>query len=132
MPPSPPLALSAPSFPFRALAQLAARAGLGGPRETLLGVLQAARLVDGAAGAHPLPDALRRVRATAARAWLAALAIPGPARQAIGRAIDASAGDDRAALAEAWAAVARVAAPLVDAGARLELRRVGVPLPPVA
>jgi len=119
-----PLALSVPVFPMRSLAQCAARAGLGGPRETLLGVIQAARLVDGVAGLHPLPDALRRTRAGAARSWLAALAMPVAARQAIGRTIDASAGDDRAALVDAWDAVVEVATPLLDLSARNELRRI--------
>lgn len=133
-----PLALSVPVFPMRSLAQCAARAGLGGPRETLLGVIQAARLVDGMAGRHPLPDALRRTRAGAARSWLAALAMPAAARQAIGRTIDASAGDNLAALAEAWDAVVQVAMPLLDLSARNELRRIsarvhaGAPAPPPA
>jgi len=119
-----PLALSVPVFPMRSLAQCAARANLGGPRETLLGVIQAARLVDGVAGPHALPDALRRSRAGAARSWLAALAMPVAARQAIGRTIDASAGDDRAALVDAWDAVVEVATPLLDLSARNELRRI--------
>jgi len=126
--PSPPLALSAPGFPLRSIAQLAARASLGGPRETLLGVMQAARLIDGVVGAHPLPDSLRRTRAAAARTWLAAIAMPAAARQAIGRTIDASADNDRVALSEAWTDVVQVATPALDGGSRFELRRISARL----
>lgn len=123
-PASPPFALAAPGFPLRSLAALAARAALGGPREVLLAAMQAARMVEGAAGHHPLPESLRKARANAARSWLASLALPPAARQVIARAIDGSAGPDRAALALAWEAVVSLVAPGADLAARAELRRV--------
>jgi hypothetical protein len=126
VPSSPPYALTPPAFPQRALTALAARAALGGPRETLLAVVQAARMVEGAVGPHPLPESLRRTRANAARGWLSALALPQSPRQVIGRVIEASAGSDRQALAEAWQAVVPLAPVGADIAARNELRRVSV------
>ncbi len=127
----PPYALATPGFPLRAIAALAARAALGGPREVLLAVMQAARMAEGAAGPHPLPESLRRARANAARSWLAALALPQAPRQAIARVIEASAGSDSDALARAWEAVAQlVVSPGTDLAVRAELRRVSLMLSP--
>jgi len=125
---SPPFALAAPGFPLRSLAALAARAALGGPREVLLAAMQAARMVEGAAGAHPLPESLRRARANAARSWLAALALPSASRLTIARAIEASAGAERDALAQAWEGVVTLVTPGADLAARAELRRVSLML----
>jgi hypothetical protein len=130
--PLPPFALAAPGFPLRALAALAARSALGGPREVLLAVMQAARMVEGAAGPHPLPEPQRRARATAARSWLAALALPAAPRLTIARAIEASAGTDRQAWAEAWNAVVQLVTPGADLASRSELRRVTIHLTPAA
>jgi hypothetical protein len=102
---------------------LAARANLGGPRETLLGVLQVARLVDGTVGRHALPAPLRRARATAARSWLSAMSIPAQVRASLARAIDATATDERAELAAAWDEVVQLATPALDHPGRNELRR---------
>lgn len=126
MPPStltPPYTLAGAGFPLRALASLAARSPLGGPREVLLAAIQAARMVEGAAGLHPLPESLRRSRANAARAWMSALALPAASRQVIGRAIECSAGSDRQALMHSWEAVADLVTPGVDLASRAELRR---------
>ena len=128
---SPPFALSAAGFPLRSLAALAARSALGGPREVLLAVMQAARMVEGSAGLHPLPESLRRSRANAARSWLAALALPAQQRLTIARAIEASAGGERDALAQAWEAVVALVAPGADLAARAELRRVSLMLAPL-
>jgi hypothetical protein len=126
--PSPPFALAAPGFPLRAVAALAARSALGGPREMLLATMQAARMVDGAVGPHPLPEPQRRARANAARSWLAALALPAAPRQTIARVIEASTGasSGREALAEAWEAVAQLVSPGADLATRAELRRVSL------
>ena len=129
---SPPYALAAPGFQLRSLAALAARSALGGPREVLLAVMQAARMVEGAFGAHPLPESLRRSRANAARSWLAALALPNASRLTIARVIEASAGAERDALANAWEAVAALVTPGADLPARAELRRVSLLLTPPA
>lgn len=131
-PSSPPYALAAPGFHLRSLAALAARSALGGPREVLLAVMQAARMVEGAFGAHPLPESLRRSRANAARSWLAALALPSASRLTIARLIEASAGAERDALAAAWEAVAALVTPGADLPARAELRRVSLLLTPPA
>lgn len=128
----PPYALPQPGFPLRALAALAARAALGGPRETLLAAMQVARLAEGAAGPHPLPEPQRRARANAARAWLSALALPAAPRQTMARVIEASAGTSRDALAAAWDAVVQLVTPAADLAARAELRRVSLMLEPPA
>lgn len=129
---SPPFALAAPGFPLRSLASLAARSALGGPREVLLAAMQAARMVEGAAGPHPLPESLRRSRANAARAWLSALALPSSSRLIISRAIDASAGAEREALAQSWEGVVTLVTPGADLATRAELRRVSLMLNPPA
>lgn len=121
--PTPPYTLAAAGFPLRALAALAARSPLGGPREVLLAAMQAARMVEGAGGLHPLPESLRRSRANAARVWMSALALPAAARQVISRAIECSSGSDRDALMQAWAAVAELVTPGADLASRAELRR---------
>ena len=125
---TPPFALAAPGFPLRSLAALAARAPLGGPREVLLAAMQAARMVEGAVGPHPLPDALRRARAQAARSWLSALALPPASKQVVGRAIEVCAGDDRVVIAQAWEAVVGLVTPATDLASRAELRRVSLML----
>jgi hypothetical protein len=131
-PSSPPYALAAPGFHLRSLAALAARSALGGPREVLLAVIQAARMVEGAFGAHPLPESLRRSRANAARSWLAALALPNASRLTIARVIEASASAERETLASSWEAVAALVTPGADLPARAELRRVSLLLTPPA
>jgi hypothetical protein len=129
-PAAPPFALSSPGFPLRSLAALAARSALGGPRELLLAAMQAARMVEGAAGLHPLPESLRRSRANAARSWLAELALPTPSRATIARANEASASSEREPLAQAWEAVVALITPGADLAAKAELRRVSLLLAP--
>lgn len=119
----PPYALTAPSFAFRALASLAARAALGGPRETALAALVAARLALGAAPPHALAPALRVARAEAARVWLTSVALPAPVRSAIGRLLDASGGNDDRAILASLVKVTDVTAPMLSRGARSELDR---------
>ena len=94
----------------------------------LLSAMQAARMVEGAAGLHPLPESLRRSRANAARARLSALALPSSSRGVIARAIEASAGAERDALAQAWEGVVTLVTPTADLVARAELRRVSLML----
>ena len=92
--------------------------------------MQAARMVEGAAGPHPLPESLRRSRANAARSWLSALALPSSSRVIIARAIEASAGAERDALAQAWEGIVALVTPGADLAARAELRRVSLMLSP--
>ncbi|HEV8409019.1 MAG TPA: hypothetical protein VGQ30_00835 [Gemmatimonadaceae bacterium] len=119
----PPYTLTAPAFAFRALASLAAKAALGGPRETALATLIAARLAAGAAPPLTLAPPLRAARADAARVWLTSVAVPAPVRAAIGKLIDATAGNDTRAIGATLAKVTDVTAPLLSKGARSELDR---------
>jgi hypothetical protein len=112
--------LIAPTFRFPALAVRAARAQVGGDREPLLAALVAARLIVGATSAS-LPLRVRSARATAARRWVARLTLPGPARAAFLRVAQATAGDDRAALAAASGALIDAVASALDPRARAEL-----------
>jgi hypothetical protein len=117
------LALAEAEFPFRALAALAGRAAIGGARELLLAALLAARMVEGVVGRAPLPAALRRPRAAAAKAWLSSLALPTTARGLVARVIDATAGDEVADLRAAWSPLVAALSPLLDQPARSELAR---------
>jgi hypothetical protein len=119
----PPYALTAPTFAFRSLATLAARAALGGPRETALATLVAARLTAGAAPPLTLAPPLRAARADAARVWLTSVALPAAVRAAIGKLVDASAGNDEKSILASLAKVTDVTAPVLTKGARSELDR---------
>lgn len=111
------------SFPCPGLLALAARAGLGGARETLLGAVLVTRLATGMRGPYPLPSAARRARAEGARVWLGALTVPAKVRTVLLKAFAASASDDRAMMADALGAVTDVTAPHLDRIARSELVR---------
>jgi hypothetical protein len=119
----PPYTLAAPSFAFRSLAILASRAALGGPRETALATLIAARLAAGAAPPVTLAPPLRVARADAARVWLSSVTLPAPVRAAIAKLVDASAGNDGRTIAISLAKVTDVTAPVLTRGARSELDR---------
>lgn len=121
--PVPPFAPERAVFPFPALVALAARAGLGGARETLTGALMAARLAAAMRGPRPLSVAARASRAAGARAWLGALSVPAKVRSALQRAFAASAGSDRLVMSDALSGVTDVTAIHLDRGARLELVR---------
>ncbi|HUQ82795.1 MAG TPA: hypothetical protein VM076_16710 [Gemmatimonadaceae bacterium] len=122
--PSPPYALAAPRFRFRALAALAGRSPLGGEREVALATLLAARLVVGALPPQPLPQGVRITRANGARAWFAALALPAPLRQSLARLVDATMSVDRDGLEPALRTLIEVGMPQLDALAIAELRDV--------
>jgi hypothetical protein len=119
----PPFAVPPIRFPFRALAAHAGRAPLGGEREVALAVLMVARLSHGALGPSALSAAQRMERATAAKAWLASLAVPARARPALVRALDATACDDEA-IAAALGDLVSVVAQWLDAPSMAELRAV--------
>jgi len=88
----PPYAIAAPAFRFRALAALAGRAPLGGPREVALACLIGARLaVVIVRGDLAADDATRLTRAADARAWLASSALPTPARAPLAALYEATA-----------------------------------------
>lgn len=117
----PPFAPARAVFPCPRLLALAARAALGGARETLLGAVMAARLLSAMRLPRPVEPEARRARAEAARLWLGALTLPARARGVLVRAFAASATEDRGAAADAVAAVTEVTAPHLDRAARSEL-----------
>ncbi|HZO17669.1 MAG TPA: hypothetical protein VFB46_01685 [Gemmatimonadaceae bacterium] len=119
----PPFAVPPNRFPFRALAVRAGRAPLGGEREVALAAFMVARLSRDALGEHATAGEQRTKRATAAKAWLTSLAVPAPARQALVRAIDATA-RDADAIASALNDLAKVAGPWLDAASIAELRAI--------
>jgi hypothetical protein len=118
----PPYGLSTPTFRFRALAALAGRAALGGPREVALGVYLAARLVQDALSEQSVFNTTRSPRAAGARAWLATLALPAHVRAALVRLIDASL-EDGIGMRAALAGVIGSTSTYLDVAARLELER---------
>lgn len=79
-------------FPFPALVALAGRLPLGGGREVALAALMAARLAQGVAPGEALHPADRASRATAAKVWLASLALPAATRVPFARCVDATTG----------------------------------------
>jgi hypothetical protein len=113
--------LAAPVFRFRALAGLAGRRQLGGDREVAVAAFVAARLAAAALLPVPLPPEARTARATGARAWLAAVAVPAPARGPLVRVIDASGRDDRAALGAAVRTLIDAIGRCLDGAARREM-----------
>lgn len=108
-------------FRFRALAGLAGRRQLGGDREVAVAAFIAARLASAALLQVPLPAEVRTARATGARAWLAAVAVPAAARGPLVRVIDASGRADRAALGAAVRALIDAAGRCLDGAARREM-----------
>jgi hypothetical protein len=98
-------------------------APLGGEREIALAVLMIARLSWNALGEHSLSAVQRAERATAAKAWLASLAVPARARPALVRALDATARDGEA-IAAALNDLVNVVAQWLDEPSMAELRAV--------
>lgn len=72
-------------------------------------------------GREALAAEVRQERATQAKAWAGALALGTKLRGAVQRAIAASAGRDRLAMAEALIQVTDVTAPHLDRVARSEV-----------
>jgi len=117
----PPYALSSAAFRFRALASLAGRAPLGGPREVVLATYLVARLVDDCVPEKQLPVAAREERSTAARGWLANIALPAPVRTALTKLAESTAhGTD---IGPTLASVSTATSSYLDAAARTELDR---------
>lgn len=121
--PSTPFAPPRAQFPFPGLVAAAARAALGGPRETLTGVLMVVRLAQGMRLPHPLTVDARRARAEQAKGWLTAVTLPAKTRTALQRAIAASAQGDRTVMAEVLTGVTDVTAAQLDRAARSEVAR---------
>jgi hypothetical protein len=121
-PAPPPYALASPVFRFRALASLAGRSPLGGPREVTLATYLVARLVDDCRPERALPLAAREERSVDARAWLANVALPAAVRAALSRVAAATGGDPSTIGAALTSAISAVDAYL-DAPSRSELAR---------
>jgi hypothetical protein len=122
-PPTSPFAPHRATFPCPALLAQAGRAGLGGPREALLGAVMAVRLVHGIRLPWPLDPAVRAARAEAARQWLVAVTMPAKTRTALQRAFATSASGDPATAADALEVVTEVTLSHLDKAARAELVR---------
>jgi hypothetical protein len=116
-----PYALPAPGFRFRALAQVAGRAPLGGPRETAIATLVAARLAAATLHAPGISTAQRTARADAARSWIGTVALGPVPKVALTRLVETTAQGDRNAVAAALSKVTDVTAPYLDKAARSEL-----------
>jgi len=125
---APPYALASTTFRFRAIAALAGRAPLGGGRETALASYVVARLAVGCLPESALPLEDRVARATAARTWLASLALPAPVRGPLVKVIDSTRHDSRHAVASAIVTVADIAASYLDGPALAELRALATEL----
>jgi hypothetical protein len=121
----PPFALSTPEFRFRALAQHAGRAALGGDRETALVCFAVARLAAGMLPPVELAQADVAARVTAIRNWLASLALPVSARAAATAAIDAIATGNRAQASDAIRAVVGAASGRLDNASVNEIQELG-------
>lgn len=124
----PPYAIAPAPFRFRALAVHAGRAPLGGPREATLACYVVARLATALIPGGELPVADRATRASAARTWLASLALPAPLRAPLTKLVDLTKGDDGHAAGAALVTVADAAASYLDGPALAELRAVAAQL----
>jgi hypothetical protein len=125
VPGAPPYALTIPSFRFRALASLAGRAPLGGPREVALATYLVARLVDDCLPTKQLSPNVRAERSTTARSWLSSLAIPTAVRTPLARLVEVT-GMEVPEMAGALNATISATSMYLDAASRLELDRLAV------
>jgi hypothetical protein len=119
----PPHALPAPSFPFRHLAALAARAPIGGAREVALACFMTARLASDQLGGGGLPEGGRAARSAGAKGWLGTLALPAPVRGPLARCMELSGVMEGAetALGAEVGALAEAAESYLDQPSRAEL-----------
>src|SRR5688500_8190503 len=118
-----PFAVPPIRFPFRALAARVGRAPLGGEREVAMAALMVARLSCDALGLRAAEVKQREERATAAKTWLASIAVPARARPALSRALDATARDG-AAVAAAIDELVKIAGAWLDEPSVAELRAI--------
>lgn len=121
-PAPPPYALASPVFRFRALAALAGRSPLGGPREVTLATYLVARLVDDCRPEKALASTAREQRAAGARAWLANVALPAAVRAALSR-LAAATGGDPSTIGGALTSVISAVDAYLDTPSRSELTR---------
>lgn len=122
--PRAPYSLEPCIFAFPALASLAGRAPLGGPRELALSCFLVGRIVRDALSLEDVltPEQLQ-YRLNGAKHWLGSAAIQAPVRGALNRLVETSATRDRGGVRAALDVVMTVTANQLDQGARLELLR---------
>lgn len=96
----------------------------GGPREVALATYLLARLVDDCHPERQLPATAREERSTAARAWLANIALPAPVRSALSKLAEATT-HDIGDIGPMLASVVTATSTYLDAAARGELDRLG-------
>jgi hypothetical protein len=106
-----------------ALLAAAARAPIGGERETLLGVLMAARLAAGLCPDQALPASTRGARAEAARHWLSSVTLPAKTRTAVLRCIASSEGEQPHRAAESLVALLELVPTPLERTARRQVSR---------
>jgi hypothetical protein len=122
--PRAPYGLEPTAFPFPALATMAGRAPLGGPREIALACFLVARIAGDATSEHPVLTGDQRMeRAQGVKHWLGGATIPAPVKNALSRLADATTNEDRSVMKAALESVMAVTANQLDSGARLELGR---------
>ena len=117
-----PYGLEPIGFPFPALALLAGRLPLGGGREVALASLMVARLAAALGGTYGLPVPERTSRATAAKVWLASVALPANTRVPFSRCIESTTGSPVQA-ATALRALLAAAGVHLDGASVAELER---------
>ena len=117
-----PYGLEPLAFPFPALAALAGRLPLGGGREVALAALMSARLAQALRGATAVSATDRGARASAAKVWLASLALPANTRVPFARCIDATTGS-ALQVAGALRSLVAVAGTHLDGASVQELER---------
>ena len=120
---APPYALASTGFAFPALAALAARAPIGGQRETVLACLVVARLVSAVAPPSILTIESLRERAEAARAWLGTHQLPQDVRGRLGQTANATGSGDATTVAAELEALVEAAGDALDAPSKAELAR---------
>ena len=121
--PRAPYSLEPYAFPFPALAALAGRAPLGGQRETALACFVVGRLVAAASAPGATSSEHGRERLQGVKHWLGSAALAAPLKQALTKAAECAAEDDRNGVKTALESVMTVTANQLDQTARLELAR---------
>jgi hypothetical protein len=119
----PPYALAPVVFRFRALAALAGRLPLGGERELAMTLLLGARLADGCLPHPVMSRELRKARGAGTRHWIGTLAIPAAVRAAAYQVADATGGESKEGVATALERLTGMAAAVLDAPSRAELKQ---------
>lgn len=118
----PPYALTPPTFRFRALVALAERLPLGGEREVVLATFLAARLLwDWDATNGTVPATVQQ-RASAARQWLQALALPTPSRVIFQQLTDAVGRGDLSAALTLWDRALGLSGRALDGASRADFK----------